>query len=148
MPITKVLSARPYGQIFLLNTCDWFRNSFTFEDVIRLLTILSPEKDRQGSYTFSPSCIWSFRMESSWEADSFRSCCEKDWFVESSLGSRIWQEILFEAERGKLHGVKRAMVILCTSASSVSIPLSCDRASLVNWLRGEEEERRNADASC
>jgi len=34
MPIKKVLSARPYGQIFSLNTYDWFRNWFSFEDVI------------------------------------------------------------------------------------------------------------------
>jgi hypothetical protein len=47
MPIKKALSAKPYGQIFSLSTYDWFRNWFSFEDVIRLLTILSPEKDRQ-----------------------------------------------------------------------------------------------------
>jgi hypothetical protein len=59
MPIKKVLSVRPYGQIFSLDTYDWFWNWFSFEDAIRLLTILSPEKDRQTPGTFSPPCISS-----------------------------------------------------------------------------------------
>jgi hypothetical protein len=50
----KVFNARPYGQIFSLNTYDWFRNWFSSKDMIRLLTILSPERDRQRvSYFFA-----------------------------------------------------------------------------------------------
>jgi hypothetical protein len=33
-----VLSARRYGQMFSLNAYNWFRNWFSFEDIIRLLT--------------------------------------------------------------------------------------------------------------
>jgi hypothetical protein len=55
----KILSARLDGQIFSLNTYDWFRNWFSFEDIIRLLTILNPEKDKQGVKYFSPLYIFS-----------------------------------------------------------------------------------------
>jgi hypothetical protein len=48
----KIFNARPYRQIFSLNTYDWFRNSFSFEDIIRLFGILSPENDRQGHVLF------------------------------------------------------------------------------------------------
>jgi hypothetical protein len=66
MPKKTVLSARPYGQIFSLNTYDWFKNWFSFEGVIRLLIILCPEKDRQGVRHFcadieSRTILLSFR---------------------------------------------------------------------------------------
>jgi hypothetical protein len=40
----EVLSAIRDGEIFSLNKYDWFRIWFSFEDAIRLLTILNPEK--------------------------------------------------------------------------------------------------------
>jgi hypothetical protein len=52
MSIRKPLSARPNGEIFSLNTYNWFRNWFCFEDIIRLLLILSPQKDRQRVTNF------------------------------------------------------------------------------------------------
>jgi hypothetical protein len=54
----KVFSVRAYGQIFSLNIYDWFRNWFTFENLIRLSTTLSLEKDRQGQVLFRHPPKW------------------------------------------------------------------------------------------
>jgi hypothetical protein len=61
MRIKNALSVRPSRQILSLNTCDWFRNWFSSKDAIRLLRILSLEKDKQGiKYVFAN--LWIKRI--------------------------------------------------------------------------------------